>query len=30
MAEEHGGSTDLWYWERPRRELVIFRMNREI
>lgn len=29
MAEEHG-DPDLWYWERPRRDVVVFRMNREI
>jgi hypothetical protein len=29
MAEVHG-HPDLWYWERPRADLVEFRMNREI
>jgi hypothetical protein len=30
MAEEHGGAADLWYWERPRQDTVIFRMKREV
>ena len=29
MAEEHG-NPDLWFWERPRRDLVWFRMNRSV
>jgi len=29
MAEEHG-APDIWYWERPRPDIVQFRMNREI
>jgi len=29
MAEEHG-SPNLWYWERPRRDFVWFRMNRSV
>ena len=29
MAAEHG-SPNLWYWERPRRDLVWFRMNRSV
>lgn len=29
MAEEHG-SRELWYWERPARDVVQFRMSREI
>jgi hypothetical protein len=29
MAEEHG-DPDLWYWERPQHDVVVFRMNREI
>lgn len=27
MAREHGPG-DLWYWSRPRRDLVVFRMTR--
>jgi hypothetical protein len=29
MAEEHDAA-DIWYWERPRPDVVHFRMNREI
>jgi hypothetical protein len=29
MAEEHG-APDIWYWDRPRPDVVQFRMNREI
>ncbi len=29
MAEVHG-VPDLWYWERPRPDVVRFRMNREV
>jgi len=29
MAAEHG-SPDLWHWERPRRDLVWFRMNHPV
>ena len=29
MAEEHG-NPDLWFWERPRRDLLWFRMNRSV
>lgn len=28
MAEEHG-TPDLWYWERPSLDVVLFKMNRE-
>lgn len=29
MAEEHG-SPDLWYWERPRLDVIHFRMKRAV
>jgi len=29
MAEEHG-TPDLWYWERPRHDVVWYRMNRRV
>jgi len=29
MAEEHG-DVDLWYWERPEPDVVIFRMRKEV
>jgi hypothetical protein len=29
MAEEHG-APDIWFWERPKPDVVHFRMNREI
>ena len=29
MAAEHG-NPDLWYWERPRPDLVWYRMNRSV
>jgi len=29
MAEEHG-DYDLWYWQRPERDIVLFRMNKDV